>query len=355
MYLISHILHLCCCIVHVWFHISLVLFPAAGEALFRAASVCICRAVCGLPHAPMQVCTLGIHVCTRVETRMRHNAVHECVCVCDVHERVHAVLHTCDAVLKRQGCFLIMYHKRKRWGDNPFRSLHSSRDVQSKSTYAEIADGVEHAGQMLRHTLIARYVSGKMSGEDMSLIAWWATKAGAVGVHEFALDPDTKNKARNRTVLDNIKKEFTPPSLYELKTPMVDKVKSIRSMETVEIQLAHERLADVKELPSTNKDRQSAWWDSFDKHPVVEQARRDNVPPESIIPIGLYWDGIRYTKNDTAVAFYFNDMRAKKIFVLHCTSMAKLSTDRSSVRACLWLSARSEYSMCVCQRFSVVV
>lgn len=211
-----------------------------------------------------------------------------------------------------------MAWKRKRTAENPFHDLHSKVKLGASSAYTELAETTLSAAAEFRKLLVGKYVSGKMTGEDLSILAWWATKAGATGVEDLGCNPNSNNRGRNAHVEKILGREFEEPRLYKIKCPMHEKIASTRVGIDVPVQLAHEAISEDYENSwesLVKQDEEREWYDVYKEHPTVVRALENKIPLSRIIPIALYWDGVKYSKNDNFIALYIHNLRTGKKYL----------------------------------------
>jgi hypothetical protein len=203
--------------------------------------------------------------------------------------------------------------KRKRAAENPFRNLSDTAQLGRGAAPVELASEIEAAGQELRRFLIGRYSSGRLSGDELALIAWWATKAGATGVSDLALDPRAQNTRRNAHVELVLGREIAAPDTYTIEAPGHDKLSAARCKLEIPVRLVHETLPAfyAGELPGSERP----WPPAVLEHSEVRRALAAGRPMSHIAPLALYWDSVSYTKNDNLFAFYFHDLRLQRRFL----------------------------------------
>jgi hypothetical protein len=55
---------------------------------------------------------------------------------------------------------------------------------------------------------------------------------------------------------------------------------------------------------------------AFAENPVVRDALAAGYTAEQILPVSLYWDGVKFTKNESFVGFYCDDMLSRRKFLV---------------------------------------
>lgn len=99
--------------------------------------------------------------------------------------------------------------------------------------------------------------------------------------------------------------------IYRCSIPLNEKLSSIRVATDYDLLVPHELiLQDYSPAEFSGITFEDVARDipAFGSHPVVRQAQAANIPCENVIPVGLYWDGIQYSNNDTVNAFYVHNM-----------------------------------------------
>lgn len=127
------------------------------------------------------------------------------------------------------------------------------------------------------------------------------------------------NKNKNTHVELVLSREFPKPNLYKAGAPQFDKHASSRQELPIVTRNPHEVLeedyTDFNEVQGSDDGVSKAWWNVFDAHPVVKQARERCIHWSRIIPVALYWDGIMYTKNESSTCFYVHNLRTLKKYL----------------------------------------
>ena len=63
---------------------------------------------------------------------------------------------------------------------------------------------------------------------------------------------------------------------------------------------------------------------SFTKHPVIRSALERGIHWPEIIPLALYTDGVQYTKNDSYIGYFVQNLRTGTKMLV-CAIRLKLS------------------------------
>ena len=96
---------------------------------------------------------------------------------------------------------------------------------------------------------------------------------------------------------------------------MNEKRTSIRSPVSTPIHLPHEAILkdyDPLEHAACTYVSEAEKYPMFAEHPITQQAQADGLPACQVIPVALYWDGISYTKNESALCYWAQNMRTLK-------------------------------------------
>ena len=103
-----------------------------------------------------------------------------------------------------------------------------------------------------RDDLLDRLACGRIGWLDLTTIAWHATRAGAVGVEDLALDPSAKGSNQARRARFRLGLGDLDALLYKVHIPMWDTRTSTRTMGLFIMKLPHETIAEdfVKNRPA---------------------------------------------------------------------------------------------------------
>ena len=105
---------------------------------------------------------------------------------------------------------------------------------------------------------------------------------------------------------------FELPDLDFVETVSYDKVTCIRGKFDVPMQYAHKKINEIcRDQPlEAGDDPFAAALPDFAEHPVRLQALADGIHWSKIRPVAVYFDGVRYTKNENFEGFFFHDLRS---------------------------------------------
>ena len=161
------------------------------------------------------------------------------------------------------------------------------------------------AGETLFEYLV-QLKHGGMAAKTVCTIAWWATKAGAVGrVNSLALRPDAASGHFSRCFDTAVGVSRTSENFYLLPQPGHRRGEAARSVEEVESLPVHE--AFFEEVSTTGlelllqeaKAKQELPPCYYD-HPVVARAPAGTP----VYPLALYLDGVQYTREETGLGVF---------------------------------------------------
>ena len=148
--------------------------------------------------------------------------------------------------------------------------------------------------QAFRFDLIDRLSAGKLLPIDVATIAWKATQAGAKGVEDLSVNPDSRGANHSRLVksvlgLNNVESEV----LYAYDIPMWDAHEGERSIRRMLVKLPHEAIArDFQrrqaEYIKARSDPDNIGVPAFLEHPVTQEFGKDQC-----WPIGYYTDKVK--------------------------------------------------------------
>jgi hypothetical protein len=169
------------------------------------------------------------------------------------------------------------------------------------------------AGRELRRLLVDRYARGSLSAEDLTLISWYHTESGGVGLETLAVSPDHPGNW-SRHVKAVLESDFGLPVLYSCRMPVFDKIQCHRSVMDVPLKLPSTVVSEIVAADvtcDTGADPNEMFWGtSYSEHPEVRKAVQSGMSWTRIRPLGLYTDAVPYTNNDTFIGVWVHDLRS---------------------------------------------
>ena len=177
----------------------------------------------------------------------------------------------------------------------------AASDSESDSEHAEGEEAGEALAQMLLHMVFA----GKMSAKTACVIAWWASRAGAVGIKDLAFRPSDPATGHYQRKIDSISGiDLRNHNRYLMTVPGTLRYDCSRSTFELPIVLPHEtveiELANNPDLPRqlAEKIANADMPASYAQH-IVRQAHAGPV-----LPIAIFIDGVQFNKRTGMLAFY---------------------------------------------------
>ena len=169
----------------------------------------------------------------------------------------------------------------------------------------------EAAGALLVEFLLDQLYKNQMSARAVCTICFWAAKAGAQGIDDFALRPDSPSghfqrkidKATRVDLKEERKRAYTVP------TPLYTKHDMSRSVHPMMVQLPHVQLAEeVASNPrAASGPLEAEWTEAFSRHPVVLEN-----PSKVVMPYALYMDGVSFTLKDSMLGIFVYSLHTLK-------------------------------------------
>ena len=206
----------------------------------------------------------------------------------------------------------------------------------------EAADNLVHSNALFKY-VVEKYVSGRFTADEVCMLANLIGAAKGSGLQRFDIGADRGNVLNHagRKVREVIADNFEMPGLFYCKVPMNEKRTSIRSPVRVPVRLPREAiLQDYDPASHTNCTFASEIeaYPMFERHPVVLEALAEGLSVAEVIPVALYWDGIVYTKNDSVICYYAQNMRTRCKYLLALARpqqlIVVLTFNRTSVAGC---------------------
>lgn len=177
-------------------------------------------------------------------------------------------------------------------------------------------DSAEAAGHELYQHLLKMYVSERLTAKDFCIIAHFHVKSGGKGerLQSLAMDPDKASKNASATVKLTVAKDIPDPDMLYVQTVAFIKSENRRGTTSQPIRTPSNVFEQYVNEPTVLQQRplrQSYLEDLGDKfyqHPLTRKALQKKVPLERIRPVGIYFDGVQYTNNDSFLGISVNDI-----------------------------------------------
>ena len=216
------------------------------------------------------------------------------------------------------------------------RSLQSATAAISNDPAPALEDPADTDGrkssELFRDDLLDRWSCGHprcISNVDLATIAWRATKAGAKGVEDLAVDPRSKGRNHSTRVKKALGLDAVEDDLHKISLPVWDTDTASRVIGTLFVKLPHEALAkDFLEkqafYEAARMDPDNYHVRSFLNKPTTKRFGANNC-----WPCGYYTDKVKLGNTE---GFY--------------RGSCKVTTMRSSITC--WLLLVSQICKCGC-------
>ena len=177
------------------------------------------------------------------------------------------------------------------------------QEPQPKRPRAAPAENDNDGGAGLRRHLMDRYKHGKLTARSLCTIAWHATRAGAKGIEDLALDPSSSNAAAHvrRAVGARAKSTF-----YWFDLPLWDHKEEERLLFSFPICLPHEEFASLYKLSPSDFHVEECE-DVFDLPPQYYTHEVYQEHQHMACPIGYFSDAVPHTNRDSFFAYYWSN------------------------------------------------
>ena len=171
----------------------------------------------------------------------------------------------------------------------------------------------QRAGTLRRIQIYVSDSLGKLVAEDLALISWYHNKSGGPGLDDLMMSPD-RTHGWYEKIRVALEREFPEPLSYAVETPVHDKVACTRSKLIVPIRLPTVAIAEIVAQDDTPADSadpsDDLWGPLYSEHPTVVRAKAAGMSWKHIRPLGIYADGVPYTKHETYSAISVHDLRS---------------------------------------------
>ena len=158
-------------------------------------------------------------------------------------------------------------------------------------------------GTGLRAYLVKEFKYGNLPAIAVCSIAYHATRAGAVGVEDMAMDPESRHQAEHLRDALNAR---SSAAFFVGSVPMWDSRTEDRAFSPFPLSLPHEEFARVWakhpwELDVANAEEDSLPATLYD-HPAYHE-RGDGA-----VPVGLFSDAVPHTKKESFIVWYWSNL-----------------------------------------------
>ena len=155
--------------------------------------------------------------------------------------------------------------------------------------------------------LVQLKMDGKLPARTVCILSYWAREAGIQGPGASLAMAPTRTGGAFSVHFDKVVglDGYLNSDFYSVDVPTHNKHDLARSVKPIAVNPAHEALAEefasmsnVEELMA-NSLRATDWCENYLQRPLVRESA-----PGTIVPLGLYVDGVQYQTRDTTIAFW---------------------------------------------------
>ncbi len=137
------------------------------------------------------------------------------------------------------------------------------------------------------------------------MVSWHCVQAGAEGVHDLALHPDSSSGNFYRHIRNGLQLRVES-AFYTAKVPMWDQDTQSRYLADFPFNLPHDILmSEFEKAPATfdinNYDLSNLPPHFFDHEVLKESGPR-------VVPLGYFSDGVPFTSSDTFISHYMSNL-----------------------------------------------
>jgi len=185
------------------------------------------------------------------------------------------------------------------WEETSDESEDSSSDGGS--------DGELSPGDMFADALKMLYMKSGVSARHICILCHWGSLAGLSGpAVQWALPPGKQIGKYNTHLRKCLGVDDIDGDRYVMQVPGHSKFDGVRTEHNVQVLVPHEQFFDeVQKQPlllQPYKDvANEAWGKTYLKHPVY----LEKTPTETVIPIAMYADGVKYSNSDSVLGIWF--------------------------------------------------
>ena len=170
------------------------------------------------------------------------------------------------------------------------------------------------AGEILSEFLLDAQRKGKMTAQDVCIIAHWAQAAGAEGLSHIAKGPGAQSGSYKRH-LDSFLVPNSTVQTYPLTVPGHLKASGARQDVVLHVIPPHEIFADFCQKEGWIEETEVAKTEgslpqNYLQNPIVKSARSDEI----VVPMAVFIDGVQYAKRNSMVLITLQFALSQKIF-----------------------------------------
>jgi hypothetical protein len=115
-------------------------------------------------------------------------------------------------------------------------------------------------------------------------------------------------------------KEFDEPAYYQLQVPVYEKKGCIRSTSQMQCRLPHECVSDDHERDPERAREFAGECPTFLSSDTARKCLAAGYDAADIVPLSLYFDGVQYTKMDSFVGYYAENLYTRRKYLLAAIS-----------------------------------
>ncbi len=159
-------------------------------------------------------------------------------------------------------------------------------------------------GRGLRKFMLKRFKSGVYTAKDLCCLAYHCTHAGATGVDDLQLHPDSSSGNFSRHVRKVLKMKGDE-TFFTARVPMWNHDSQSRYLCPFPFHLPHDIFASGYERNPANFD-----FNHFDTEQLPPRFFEHPVMVEhgpKVTPLGYFSDGVPFTKSDSFISYYLSN------------------------------------------------
>ena len=192
------------------------------------------------------------------------------------------------------------------WSAIKHRGWETDSHADSSDDEEEADDTPEHAGEQLGALLTDLKISGKMSATNCCLIAYWASRAGAIGIaQDLGKAPGAPSGHYSAHFDKFIGHRECEQDLLWIDVPCYRPFDASRGTKRMPVFPPHECLSDeaaaAPDMEALVRDgvANGEWPPCYGAHPVVQR-----VLPRVAVPLAVYLDGVQFSRRDNVLGVF---------------------------------------------------
>ena len=179
---------------------------------------------------------------------------------------------------------------------------------------SDMVEQAEEAGKRLRDIFVKKLASGSFTAEELVEICWYHSISCGLGCDDLMVNPEHAHRNGSQHIKRALALTHELAKTEPVRVPAYSKIACTRMTSDIACQRPKQRMHDdyMGVVDAAGDDPLvGIGFSDFENHPARIRALAQGIHWSKIIPIAMYWDGVRYTKHENFEAFYWQDLRTQ--------------------------------------------